>query len=214
MTPAQLAKATGARIDRATEWLSVIESAMREFGIDTRLRQAMFLAQIGHESGGMRYTSEIWDNTDAQQSYEGRKNLGNTQVGDGFKYRGRGLIQTTGRYNYEKTADALAIDCVNNPDVLSEPSNAARSAAWWWQSHKLNRFADAGDIFGCTKVINGGTNGIDQRTKLYQAALKAIPEVVETVVETIQESPVKAPHPLMVVIMTIFKFLASLGKKP
>ena len=95
MTPVQLAKATGARIDRATEWLPVIEAAMLEFGINTQQRQAMFLAQIGHESGGLHYTVEIWGNTAAQISYEGRKNLGNTQVGDGFKYRGRGLIQTT-----------------------------------------------------------------------------------------------------------------------
>jgi putative chitinase len=215
MTPAQLATATGARIDRANEWLSVIASAMLEFDIDTRLRQAMFLAQIGHESGGMHYTTEIWGNTAAQLRYEGRKDLGNTVEGDGFKYRGRGLIQTTGRYNYEKTASALGIDCVNNPDLLAEPVNAARSAAWWWQSHNLNRFADAGDIIGCTKVINGGTNGIDQRTKLYQAALKSIPEiVVETVVETIQESPTKAPRPLMVAIMALFKFIASFAKKP
>ena len=152
MTPAQLSAAAGARIDRATEWLPVIESAMREFGIDTRLRQAMFLAQIGHESGGMKYTTELWGPTPAQSRYEGRRDLGNTFEGDGFRYRGRGLIQTTGRYNYAKTATALGIDCLKDPDLLSEPINAARSAAWWWQAHNLNRFADGGDIIGCTKV--------------------------------------------------------------
>jgi putative chitinase len=209
MTPIQLATATGARIDRATEWLSLIESAMLEFGIDTRLRQAMFLAQIGHESGGMKYTVEIWGNTAAQSRYEGRKDLGNTVEGDGFKYRGRGLIQTTGRYNYEKTAQALGIDCLNNPDLLADLVNAARSAAWWWQSHNLNRFADAGDIIGCTKVINGGTNGIERRTKLYQAALSSVPELIA---ETVQESPVKAPHPLMAAIMALLKFITSFKK--
>lgn len=178
MTPAQLSLSTGARIDRATEWLPLIESAMQEYGIDSRLRQAMFLAQIGHESGGMKYTVEIWGPTPTQTRYEGRKDLGNTQVGDGFKYRGRGLIQTTGRYNYEKTAAALGVDCIDNPDLLAEPENAARSAAWWWQSHKLNRFADSGDIVGCTKVINGGTNGLEHRKKLYEAALSAVPEPV------------------------------------
>jgi putative chitinase len=180
MNELQLSQSTGARIDRATEWLLVIKSAMQEFGIDTKARQAMFLAQIGHESGGIRYTTEIWGNTAAQLRYEGRKDLGNTVEGDGFRFRGRGLIQTTGRFNYEKTAAALGIDCVNNPDILAEPSNAARSAAWWWQSHNLNRFADTGDIVGCTKVINGGANGLEQRKKLYEAAKLALPEPVVT----------------------------------
>jgi putative chitinase len=153
---------------------------MREFGIDTKQRQAMFLAQIGHESGGMKYTVEIWGATPTQTRYEGRKDLGNTQVGDGFKYRGRGLIQTTGRYNYEKTSDALDVDFLRYPELLEEPQNAARSAAWWWQSHNLNRFADAGDIVGCTKAINGGTNGLEHRKKLYEAALSAVPEPVAT----------------------------------
>ena len=201
MTPVQLAKATGARTDRATEWLPVIEAAMLEFGINTQQRQAMFLAQIGHESGGMRYTVEIWGNTAAQISYEGRKNLGNTQVGDGFKYRGRGLIQTTGRYNYEATAKALGIDCVNNPDLLAEPENAARSAAWWWQSHNLNKYADADDCRGCTKVINGGYNGLDQRLALYEAAKSVLPQV---------EIPtVRAPS-MLTAIMAIFKLVSKL----
>ena len=201
MTPVQLSKATGARIDRATEWLPVIESAMLEFGINTQQRQAMFLSQIGHESGGMRYTVEIWGNTAAQISYEGRKNLGNTQVGDGFKYRGRGLIQTTGRYNYEATAKALGIDCVNNPDLLAEPENAARSAAWWWQSHNLNKYADADDCRGCTKVINGGYNGLDQRLALYEAAKSVLPQV---------EIPtVRAPS-MVTAILAIFKLVSKL----
>ena len=201
MTPAQLAKATGARIDRATEWLPVIEAAMLEFGINTQQRQAMFLAQIGHESGGMHYTVEIWGNTAAQISYEGRKNLGNTQVGDGFKYRGRGLIQTTGRYNYEATAKALGIDCVNNPDLLAEPENAARSAAWWWQSHNLNKYADADDCRGCTKVINGGYNGLEQRLALYEAAKSVLPQV---------EIPtVRAPS-MVTAILAIFKLVSKL----
>ena len=201
MTPVQLAKATGARIDRATEWLPVIEAAMLEFGINTQQRQAMFLAQIGHESGGMHYTVEIWGNTAAQISYEGRKNLGNTQVGDGFKYRGRGLIQTTGRYNYEATAKALGIDCVNNPDLLAEPENAARSAAWWWQSHNLNKYADADDCRGCTKVINGGYNGLEQRLALYGAAKSVLPQV---------EIPtVRAPS-MVTAILAIFKLVSKL----
>lgn len=224
MTPAQLSLATGARIDRATEWLPLIEAAMLEFGIDTRLRQSMFLAQIAHESGSLHYTAELWGPTEAQRRYEGRKDLGNVIAGDGFKYRGRGLIQTTGRYNYAQTAKALGIDCINNPELLSEHANASRSAAWWWQSRSLNRFADAGDILGCTKVINGGTNGLEQRKKLYLSALKSIPEIVveaveavietvpEVVVEAVEATPIKAPPTLLTFIMAIFKFFAGLKK--
>ena len=204
MTPVQLSKATGARIDRATEWLPVIEQAMREFGIDTQQRQAMFLAQIGHESGGMHYTVEIWGNTAAQISYEGRKGLGNTQTGDGFKYRGRGLIQITGRSNYTQVATALGIDCVNEPDLLAEPVNAARSAAWWWKSRDLNRFADADDCKGCTKVINGGYNGLDQRLALYEAAKSVLPDI---------EIPsVRAPSVLtaiLAILKTVFKLFSK-----
>ena len=203
MNANQLAAATGARIDLATEWLPVIEAAMREFGIDTKARQAMFLAQIGHESGGMKYATEIWGNTAAQLRYEGRKDLGNTQTGDGFKYRGRGLIQTTGRYNYEKTSDALDVDFLRYPELLEEPQNAARSAAWWWQSHNLNKFADSGDILGCTMVINGGKNGLEHRKKLYEAALSSVPEPV-------------APMPQLTssLFSRILNFLFSLLKKP
>jgi putative chitinase len=154
----------------------------------------------------MRYTTEIWGNTAAQLRYEGRKDLGNTVEGDGFRFRGRGLIQTTGRYNYVKTAAALGIDCVNNPDLLAEPSNAARSAAWWWQSHNLNRFADTGDIVGCTKVINGGTNGLEQRKKLYTAAMLAVPEIVEPI-----EAP--APQPTGGLFALIIKILQSIFSK-
>src|SRR3990172_4830059 len=99
MTPKELSLATGARIDRATEWLSAIEAAMIEFNIDTPQRKAMFMAQIGHESGGLHYTVELWGPTDAQRRYEGRIDLGNVVTGDGFKFRGRGLIQITGRAN-------------------------------------------------------------------------------------------------------------------
>jgi putative chitinase len=213
MTPLQLAKSTGARIDRAGEWLAYIESAMQEFGIDTRLRKAMFLAQIGHESGGLHYMVEIWGNTAAQQRYEGRKDLGNTQSGDGFKYRGRSPIQITGRSNYTKVTYALGVDFLKTPELLELPEHGARAAAWWWQDHKLNRFADADDCTGCTRVINGGYNGLDQRLKLYAAAKLAIPEiVVEALTEVIQEAPVKQPHPVMAFIMVIFKFLAGLRK--
>ena len=174
MTPKQLALATGARIDRATAFLPHIVSAMAEFGIDSPARQAAFLAQIGHESGGLKYTTEIWGPTPAQSRYEGRKDLGNVQVGDGIRYKGRGLIQTTGRANYAATGRALGVDLIANPEQLAEPVLAARSAAWFWQSRKLNTLADSGDFVTLTRRINGGLNGIDDRMALHSAATEAL----------------------------------------
>jgi putative chitinase len=170
MTPQELALCTGARIDRATEFRPFVEAAMEEFGIDTPARQAAFLAQVGHESGGFHWTTEIWGPTLAQSHYEGRADLGNVQAGDGFRFRGRGLIQTTGRDNYQRTGDALGVDLIAEPERLAEPELAARSAAWFWQSHGLNELADGGDIVKITRRVNGGTNGLDDRTALYEAA--------------------------------------------
>lgn len=96
MNAQELARATGARIDRATAYLQAIEEAMGEFQIDTPERQAAFLAQIGHESGGLHWLVELWGPTPAQERYEHRADLGNTRPGDGYRFRGRGLIQTRG----------------------------------------------------------------------------------------------------------------------
>lgn len=170
MTPQDLSRATGARIDRATEYLPVIEAAMAEFDINTPARQAAFLAQIGHESGGLRYSVEIWGPTPAQVRYEGRKDLGNVLAGDGFRFKGRGLIQTTGRANYAATGAALGVDLISQPELLAAPELAARSAAWYWQSRGLNALADVGDFRRITLRINGGTNGLADRLALHEAA--------------------------------------------
>lgn len=170
MSPQDLSKATGARIDRAKEWLPFIVDAMKEFHIDTPQRQAMFLSQIGHESGGLHWVVEIWGPTEAQKRYEVRHDLGNTQTGDGFKYRGRGLLQTTGRANYKDTGDALGVDLLSQPELLGQPALAARSAAWFWSAHGLNEIADTGDFVLATRRINGGTNGLLERLALYDAA--------------------------------------------
>ena len=170
MTPQQLARATGARIDRATEWLPYIEAAMAEYEINTPARQAAFLAQIGHESGGLHWAVEIWGPTEAQRRYEGRKDLGNTEPGDGYKFKGRGLIQTTGRANYTATGKALGIYLLSDPSLLALPELAARSAAWYWQSRGLNALADVGDFRRITLRINGGTNGLADRLALHEAA--------------------------------------------
>jgi putative chitinase len=174
MTPVDLSKATGARIDRATEWLPHIESAMDEYEINTPERKAAFLAQIGHESGGLHWIVELWGPTDAQRRYEGRTDLGNVQIGDGYRYRGRGLIQTTGRYNYEKTGEALGVDLIQFPEKLGECENAARSAAWYWQTKGLNELADAGDFEKITRRVNGGLNGYADRIALHEAALDVL----------------------------------------
>lgn len=174
MTPLELSQATGARIDRAATFLPLLEAAMAEFDISTPARQAAFLAQVGHESGGLHWLVEIWGPTPAQARYEGRADLGNTQPGDGYKYRGRGLIQTTGRANYKATGDALGVDLLAEPEHLGEPDFATRSAAWFWKAHGLNELADAGDFLRITKRINGGTNGLTEREALYDAALAVL----------------------------------------
>ena len=174
MNAKQLALSTGARIDRAISFLPYIVSAMDEFGIDTPVRQAAFLAQIGHESGGLRYTTELWGPTPAQTRYEGRKDLGNVRPGDGLRFRGRGLIQTTGRDNFNATGRALGVDLLANPELLAEPELAARSAGWFWQSRNLNVLADSGDFLALTKRINGGTNGLADRLALHAAATEVL----------------------------------------
>jgi len=193
MTPRELAIATGARIDRATEWLPHIESAMDEFYIDFPLRKIAFLAQVGHESGGLHYTTELWGPTPEQIRYErdfdlpwqqflnGQKfrntkpfELGNDQKGDGFKYRAHGLIQTTGKKNHERAGIALGVDLVKNPEKLALPEYAARGAGLFWRDHDLNKLADAGDFLRITKIINGGTNGLAERIALYEQGKEAL----------------------------------------
>lgn len=107
----------------------------------------------------------------------GRKNLGNTEPGDGWKYRGRGLKQLTGRANYKACGDALGINIIDDPDQLSQPAAAALSAAWFWASRRglgIEDAAEAGDVRKMTKLINGGDIGLSQREALYAEALRAI----------------------------------------
>lgn len=174
MTPEMLAAATGARLDRASQFLPHIEAAMDEFGIDTPARQAAFLAQVGHESGGLHWLIELWGPTPAQQCYEGRADLGNIMPGDGFRYRGRGLIQITGCANYQQCGEALGVDLEGDPDALAQPELASRSAAWFWKSHGLNHLADVGDFQGITRKINGGLTGQAARVALWEHAKEAL----------------------------------------
>lgn len=174
MTPEQLSNALGIPLARAQVWARPIADAMRRHGIDTPTRQAAFLAQVGHESGRLRYVREIWGPTPAQRKYEGRKDLGNIHPGDGKRFMGRGLIQVTGRSNYAQAAQALGLPLLSNPELLEQPQHAAASAGWYWASRKLNRYADSGDFRGLTKAINGGYNGLEDRLRLWEMAQAAL----------------------------------------
>lgn len=158
---------------RAPIYLEPLNSSMAEFHIDTLLRQACFLAQVAHESGSLAYTAEVWGPTPAQSGYEGRADLGNTHVGDGKRFRGRGLIQVTGRRNTEACLDALRRPAIDI-EYLETPIGASRSAGWFWNSRGLNEIADAGKFWTISKLINGGTNGLDDRIQHYVRIRKAL----------------------------------------
>jgi putative chitinase len=152
-------------------WASHISDAMDLFHINTPVQRAAFIAQTMHESGECRYTKELASGS----AYEGRKDLGNTIPGDGVKYKGRGLIQITGKFNYKKISDACGIDFVKNPELLETLEWAAVSAAWFWSVTGLNAIADLNteeSFVKITKKINGGINGLEDRRKYWARAKK------------------------------------------
>lgn len=175
MTPVQLAEAISIPLARAQKWADALTAAMAGGQINTRLRIAAFLAQIGHESGSLVYSKEL-GGPSYFAKYDGRKDLGNTQPGDGAKYCGRGLIQVTGRANYLKASQALFGDdrLLRKPDLLEEPIWAAKSAVWYWTTRNLNSLADADRFTDITKKINGGLNGSEDRKARYQLALSVL----------------------------------------
>lgn len=132
----------------------------RTYGIlDTGLRLAHFMGQCGHESGGFRYMEEIASGA----AYEGRANLGNVQSGDGKRFKGRGPIQLTGRANYRRVGRKIGIDLESHPDMVSHPSVGLLVGCVYWSDRGLNAKADADDLLGLTKAINGGVNGLEDR---------------------------------------------------
>jgi putative chitinase len=155
---------------RAPAFLAPLNAAMLEFGITTPARQASFLSQVGHESGQLRYVRELASG----QAYEGRADLGNVQQGDGVRFRGRGLLQVTGRANYAACGNALGLDLLAQPALLEQAVNACRSAGWFWQTKGLNTLADAGDQVKVTRRINGGTNGLAERLALFAVAQRVL----------------------------------------
>ncbi len=156
-------------------YLPPLNQAMQANGIDTPLRTAAFIAQLAHESGEFRWMEEIWGPTDAQRRYEPPSDLagrlGNTQAGDGKRFKGRGPIQITGRGNYKKYGDLLGIDLCADPARAATPEVAFATAGLYWQSNGLNELADTRDFVTITKRINGGTNGLADRQMYYARAL-------------------------------------------
>lgn len=172
ITISQLAKiAQSASKARLLCFLQPLNDAMKEFSIDTPLRQAAFLAQCCHESGGFYYVRELASG----KAYENRIDLGNIHPGDGPRFKGRGLLQITGRENYEFCGKALGLDLVENPDLLEEHPYSSRSAGWFWSEFKnLNLLADKGEFNLITKRINGGYNGLAERALYYDRAKHAL----------------------------------------
>ena len=155
-------------------FVPLLNTAMVRYQIIGPKRVVAFIAQIGHESGQFKYVKEIWGPTAAQAKYEGRKDLGNTVVGDGSKYRGRGLIQITGRANYMACGEGLGLDLIKQPELLDKPQHACMPAAWFWATRGLNTLADAGQFDKITLRINGGQNSAAYRQALYARALKVM----------------------------------------
>jgi len=159
---------------QAGVFVSALNTAMQHYQIVGAKRAAAFLAQIGHESGQLRYVREIWGPTASQRGYEGREDLGNTVPGDGRKYCGRGLIQITGRANYARCGEALGLDLISHPELLELPQHAAMSAAWFWKQKGLNDLADRDQFNTITRRINGGLNGLADRLALWEKARKVL----------------------------------------
>lgn len=200
VTAQQLAEALNCPSARAAAWVDALNAAMERFEINTPERVAEFIAQVGHESAaftrleenlnytatGLRATfpshftnAEItayqhWPEAIANRVYAHRMGNGDEAGGDGWAFRGRGLVQLTGRNTYRACGDALGLNLMDHPDLLLLPANAALSAAWFWQSRGCNELADAGDFKSITFRINGGLNGWTERIALFERASAAL----------------------------------------
>jgi putative chitinase len=188
--------------EKCEYYIDALNKILPRYQIDSKKRLAHFLAQIIHESGNLYYSKEnlnyglsglrgifgkyFPDDTIANEYarkpekianrvYADRMGNGNEASGDGWKYRGRGLIQLTGKNNYKACGDALKLDLINNPDLLCDnPAVTVSSACWYWASRNLNQLADADDVVGITKAINGGLNGLEDRKSNLDTAKKAL----------------------------------------
>jgi len=178
----------------ADMWLDALNATCEKYEIKTPERVAGFLSQVAHESGGFKFVVENLNYSApalrsifgkyfpddsvanayvrnpekiANRIYANRMGNGDEASGEGFKYRGRGLIQLTGKDNYVAFGNATGVDAVNNPALVEHPEAAALSAGWFWDTRHLNNYADVKDVVGMTKRVNGGTNGLDDRQMRY-----------------------------------------------
>ena len=171
LTAAQLrASMPGLAADRVPLFLGALNRAMARAHIDNPARRAAFLAQLAHESGELKFMEELADG----KAYEGRADLGNTQPGDGPRFKGRGPIQLTGRANYRAAGTALGLELENEPARAADPEIGCRVAGWFWDTHGLNELADTGKFREITQRINGGLNGIESREKYWQRAKETL----------------------------------------
>lgn len=151
-------------IDR---FLAPLVHQMAAAGIATPYQQAHFLAQLAHESGEFRYAEELASG----EAYEGRADLGNTKPGDGRRFKGRGLIQLTGRANYTSFKTDTGVDVVSDPErVATDADLSVRVACWFWQKKKLNDLAVGDDVAPVTKIVNGGYRGLEERQRYFDRA--------------------------------------------
>lgn len=165
-----------AKDENISKYLEPLNLAMEKFEINTPRRQAAFLAQLAHESGSLKYVEEIASG----EAYEGREDLGNTEPGDGKRFKGRGLIQITGRTNYHDVGRALNFDFVKEPEKMELPVSAAMVSAWFWKERGLNRLADIDAFLKISIRINGANkktglpNGWEDRQKHWEQCRKAL----------------------------------------
>jgi putative chitinase len=180
VTKEMLAAAYQCPMSRADYWDDWINEAAIRWGITDRLDLACWLAQLGHESGRLKYAKEIWGNTRAQRKYEWRKDLGNTKPGDGKRYMGRGPIQITGKFNYRKVTQWIrkvvpdAPDFEANPHLLELPRWGSLAAGAFWKWNNLSDLGKLGAITKTTRVVNGGYNGLADRKAIFQRLLKVL----------------------------------------
>jgi predicted chitinase len=156
--------------ERAMLLLEPLNAALVECEINTPKRRAAFLAQVAHESGELLALEDSGDGT----AYEGRVDLGNTEPGDGPRFKGRGPLRLTGRANYRKAGDALKLDLAKQPELAARPEHCFRIAGWYWKSNGLNDLADKGDFRQITRRVTGGTAGLESRLKYYRRALEVL----------------------------------------
>ncbi|SEL51313.1 glycoside hydrolase family 19 protein [Rhodococcus maanshanensis] len=171
VTPDDLARIVpGMPAEKIAEYIAPLNAAMARGGIDNPVRQAAFIAQLAVESDSFRTFEEYASG----RAYEGRADLGNTQAGDGERYKGRGAIQITGRHNYESVSQFTGVDFVAHPELLEAPENAFNTAVWYWTSRDLNQVADSAGIVRVSEVVNGGHHALERRVADFQRGLDVL----------------------------------------